>query len=264
MGEHVQSGDPDEILAIVTGANGALGKAYLEQFATLPNVRSVGITRERKNEIPGVEYRHGVDLLEAHTVREAIYSLGCEYARRILLIHPVGKFKFEETPPQEIDPEVLLSNMDTMVNSVQTIMHRLREATLTVCCFGSVSDKYDVPFWRSYTSAKNEVRSSLRTLSSLFPGKATSRKVRSIMVNVSTTATGNENLLRPNADTSYWLQPKKIVEQSLPLLMAETGGGYQEIDVIEEKPGFDPAEYYGNPDRILEKWTREMKKPLSS
>jgi len=254
----LDTGSEKGVLAIVTGANGALGKAYLEELAPMPNIRSVGIVRESKHEVEGVEYRHGVDLLEQHKVEQAIASLRCEQAKKILLIHPVGKFKFEMQPPEEIDPEILLSNMATMANTVRSVMNRMRESTLVVCAFGSVSDKYNVPFWQSYTAAKNEVRNSLRTLSTMFSRPNGNRKVRSVIVNVSTTDTGNENALRPNADKTFWLQPKQIVDESLPILLADSGPSYQEFDVIQEKPGFDPEAYYENPDEVLAKWIREM------
>jgi NADP-dependent 3-hydroxy acid dehydrogenase YdfG len=255
MNEVKNEGCEKEVLAIVTGANGALGKAYLQQLSTLPHVRSVGLARERKEQNPRVEYRHGVDLLEEHQVREAIYSLQCELAQTILLIHPVGKFKFEMQPPQEIDPEVLLSNMGTMVNTIKAVLSRMR-SNLIVCAFGSVSDKYNVPFWRSYTEAKNRMRESLQTLSRML--SISNTNVRSVMVNVSTTDTGNEKLLRPKADRKFWLKPEKIVQESLPILLADSGPHYQELDVIETKPGFNPEDYYRNPQKILSAWEKQM------
>lgn len=248
----------EKTLAIVTGGNGAVGKAYLQEFSAMPNIRPVCLTRqEHVDEIPGVEYRYGVDLVEEHLVRQAIYSLCCEEADNILLIHPVGKFKFEGQAPQEIDQEVWLSNVETMVNVVRAVMARTRN-NLMVCAFGSVSDKYNVPFWTSYTAAKNKVRDSLQNLAIMHQRPGQAAVVRSAIVNVSTTDTGNENQLRPNADKAFWLSPKKIVDTSLPTLLANSGPVYQEIDVIEERPGFDPAAYYGNPDAILQKWRQEM------
>lgn len=255
MNDVKNEGCEKEVLAIVTGANGALGKAYLQQLSTLPHVRSVGLAREQKEEIPGVEYRHGVDLLQEHQVREAIYSLQCELAQTILLIHPVGKFKFEMQPPQEIDPEVLLSNMGTMVNTIKAVVSRMR-SNLIVCAFGSVSDKYNVPFWRSYTGAKNRMRESLQSLSRML--SISNRNVRSVMVNVSTTDTGNEKLLRPNADRTFWLKPEKIVQESLPILLVESAPQYQEIDVFEAKPGFNPEHYYSNHQEVLSAWEKQM------
>lgn len=257
MSESPNANGEKEVLAIVTGANGALGKAYLEQLAATPHVHPVGIARNLDEAVPGVRYVTGVDLLKDNEIREALSAIQCKQAEKILLIHPVGKFKFEHQPTMEIDADIVLSNMGTMVNTVKAVVGSMRASSLVVCGFGSVSDKYNVPFWRSYTDAKNKVRDALSSLPGLL-SRPDHRIVRSVMVNVSTTDTGNENALRPNADTQFWLKPQKIVSESLPFLLAESGPGYQEIDIIEHKPGFDPTEYYGNPDRIMEKWAREM------
>ncbi len=260
MSETLDSFKGRETLAIITGANGAIGKAYLEKLSSMPDIRSVGITREQQTDIPGVEYRHGVDLLEEHKVREAIASLCCKQAEKILLIHPVGKFKFEVQPTQEIDAEVLLSNMNTMVNVVRAVISNMRGSSLVICGFGSISDKYNVPFWQSYTEAKNRLRESLQTLSTMF--SLSDHRVRSVIVNVSSTNTGNENQLRPAADKRYWLEPSKIVEATLPLLLNDSKASYQEVDVFEPDPNFDADAYYSDPTKILEKWSKEMRQSL--
>jgi NADPH-dependent curcumin reductase CurA len=140
-----------DTLAIVTGANGAVGNAYLQEFSRIPTVRSVGIVRKETTEkIPHVEYIGNVDLLKPSDVEQAIESIGCRDALKILLVHPVGKFKFEEAQSQNIDPDILLSNLGTLEHTIGPILkHMNRRASLVVCGFGSVSDKYDVPFWRS-------------------------------------------------------------------------------------------------------------------
>ena len=247
-----------DTLAIVTGANGAVGRAYLQELACMPTVRSTGIVRSESNEqIPNVEYFNGIDLLQATDVNRVIQSIFRHEAARVLLIHPVGKFKFEEEPEVDVDPEILLSNTATFGNTIRPILEQINEdASLVMCGFGSVSDKYDVPFWRSYTAAKNELRESLRRLSETLMPKGI--QARSVMVNVSTTDTGNENALRPNADKRYWLKPEKIARQSLPVLLSSSDSDYQELDIIEERPDFEPGEYYSDPQSVLKKWKREM------
>ncbi len=239
MNKESGTGDTQETLAIVTGASGSVGDAYVRKLSEIPSVRTVAIVRNKQHApVQNVEFHAGVDLLDAEKTRSTIDSLGCRDAVRILLIHPVGKFKFERQP-------------------VADILENLRpESVLTVCGFGSVSDKYDVPFWQSYTKAKNKLRSFLKGLAERMV--LAEIDMRSVMVNVSTTDTGNENALRPHADRTFWLKPEKIVEQSLPTLLAGEGPYYQELDIIEMQPGFDPDTYYKNPHAVLEKWKREM------
>ena len=81
------------------------------------------------------------------------------------------------------------------------------------------------------------------------------QKISALMVNVTTVDTGNENLLRPNADKTYWLKTQEIVDRALPELAALSG--YKEIDIIKEKPDFD-VKYYIDHEALLEKWRTEM------
>ncbi len=246
-------------LAIVTGANGAVGAAYLKRLSERPGVRSVGITRTPvENRIEGVDYRQGVDLLDQNAVEEVMGAVRLEEALRVVLIHPVGRFKFEEVPPKEPDPSILRSNGGTLQYAVSALFKRRRpDTSLVVCGFGSVSDRYNVRYWTSYTAAKNEVRATLRGLADI--SNPAGFRTLSLMVNVSTTDTGNESTLRPNADRSHWLQPSTIVDQTLPILLAGEVEApfYREMDVFVEKPGFDPLAYYGNPEAVLSKWRRE-------
>ncbi|MEM1170719.1 MAG: hypothetical protein AAGJ08_16960 [Cyanobacteria bacterium P01_H01_bin.35] len=39
-----------------------------------------------------------------------------------------------------------------------------RKITLALCGFGSISDKYKIPFWRSHTYAKDTLRQYIKDL----------------------------------------------------------------------------------------------------
>lgn len=248
-----------ETLAIVTGANSSLGGAYLKGLSRQEGVRPVGVSRSKVNEYAlGLPYVEGVDLLRDGDIERVIEETRIKEMSRVLLVHSVGKFKFEDTPPPlgVIDDEVLRTNLESLERTINAIAQNIRaDAQLTVCGFGSISDAHDVPFWRSYTGAKNKVRGFLRHLRTKF--EPTGTLASSVMVNVGSTDTGNERCLRPNADKSYWLHPEKIVDTSLPYLLNEAAPPYVELDVFEAKPGFDPAAYYGNHAALLEKWKRE-------
>ncbi|NEQ78598.1 MAG: hypothetical protein F6K23_39785, partial [Okeania sp. SIO2C9] len=55
----------------------------------------------------------------------------------------------------------------------------------------------------------------------------------------------------------YWLKPEKIVKQSIGFLERLTPL-WQEIDIYEPLPGFDPQAYYRNYKTIRNKWERQM------
>lgn len=250
-------------MILVSGASGALGKAYVEHYRRDAGVRCVALTRTPAD-IAGVE-TICADLLDTNATRAAIAKLPLNDVGEITLIHTVGAFKFEEEGIAEhdadgdgIDDEVYASNVTTFENVVVPLLERLRQeklsVRLTVCGFGSASDKYGVKYWQSYTRAKNMLREKLRSLT-----EESGFDVRSIFVNVSTTDTGNENRLRPLADKTYWLSPQEIVERSVQAI--EVSLQWSEIEIIKPMPGFTP-EYYRDSERILKKWKGEMgKKP---
>lgn len=251
-------------LAIVTGAKGALGRAYLEGLRTMPNMKRMGIVRSEPTAselVEGVEYKSGIDLTNQKLAAEAIASLSLDTVKKIFLIHPVGKFKFDASPrdiknDKDIDPEILASNVHSLTNiALPLIEKKPKETQLVIGCFGSVSDKYNVPFWNEYTASKNRLREFLLSIG---PALHSNGTIRSVFINVSTTNTGNENALRPHADSAYWLNPSAIVDQSLPHLLAHTAMQYQEMDIINPKPGFNPEDYYRNVEALKGKWLKEM------
>jgi hypothetical protein len=79
--------------------------------------------------------------------------------------------------------------------------------------------------------------------------------LRSLFVNVSTTDTGNENLLRPCADKTYWLKPEEIVQITAPLLL-HPAANWNEVDIYKKSPWFRPEIY--DPSAVLERWMKQM------
>lgn len=246
-------------LCVVTGANGALGRAYLGGLRE-SGEECIGVSRSTVVQpVPGVRYIEGVDLLSPLDTECMVQTLG-SLERDIALVHPVGKFTFEynslaSASGEKIDSEVYRSNVETFQNIAEPLLRRTAasrtEMQITLCGFGSVSDTYDVPYWYSYSAAKNALRTYIR-------GKIAEHgsAVRGLFVNVSTVDTGNENLLRPYADKRYWLQPLEVVRASLAALLGHEEG-WREISVICQKPDVDPTTHY-HPDVVLERWKREM------
>jgi short-subunit dehydrogenase len=231
-------------LFLVTGASGKLALAFIKKLKK-ENKTVFALSRNVLN-IEGAESLV-VDLLDKNNLSEELKKVDFTNFSKIFLIHPVGKFKFERSF-HGIDDEVYNTNFVTIKNIIDTISSLSEKQKLKVCAFASVSDKYDVPFWQSYTKSKNLIRSYLKSLCDASMSGA-------LMANVSTVDTGNENLLRPNADKTYWLDPDEIVEKVLNELSGLSG--YKEIDIFKVKPGFDQS-YYLDHKAILSKWENEM------
>ena len=239
-------------LFIVTGASGRLGEAYIEALKK-DGKEVIGISRKPISSKADKVIQ--LDLLDRVQTKPVIQEIDLSGYTKIYLIHTVGKFKFEkgqevlDNDKDGIDDEVYATNVLTLKNLIEPLLISVKNQKVIICAFASVSDRHDVPYWKSYTHSKNILRKYLQMLYDFEKISA------ALMVNVSTIDTGNENTLRPFADKTYWLKSEEIVSKSLPVL--ESLQAYAEIDVIKEKPNFD-EKYYSDHSAILEKWHREM------
>ena len=239
-------------LYIVTGASGKLGEEFIN---TLKKTGKEVLGLSRKKSVSEADRVLLFDLLDTDQTTTALKKEIFLRYSEIYLIHTVGKFKFENGKNTQdddgdgIDDEVFATNVLTLKNIIEPLLSTIERQRLVICVFASVSDRHDVPYWASYTRAKNILRKYLQALCSLEKVSA------ALVVNVSTVDTGNESILRPLADKTYWLKPEEIVNKTLPLLGSIQT--YTEIDVTKEKPDFD-EKYYLDHGAILEKWHKEM------
>ena len=255
-------------LVIVTGASGAVGNSFIEHFLQEENTSCVAVSRSPM----ATEALHcQADLLDRQSVEQHIAQLDLSNIDDVILIHGVGKFKYESecevassgATGAEVDEEIFSSNYHTFVNIAEPLTTKLNQAhgqgaktTLALCGFGSITDKYKIPFWRSYTYAKDSLRDYIKKLAKSPEWQGL---IRGRFINVSTTDTGNENKLRPYAtaeEKKYWLKPKTVVNKAIAPLESLTPL-WQEIDIYEPLPGFSPQEYYNNHEEIQAKWQRQ-------
>ncbi len=241
-------------LFLITGASGKLGITFAKQLKK-ENKPVLGLVR-KEFKIEGIQLLKA-DLLDENQISDALKTFDFTSFETVTLIHPVGKFKFErvsseiiDTDKDGIDDEVYSTNVLTLKNTLKVLLSCLNSnQKIKVCTFASISDKHNIPFWKSYTKSKNIIRGYLKDL-------CEHNYIHALMVNVSTVDTGNENLLRPNADKTYWLHPEEIVSKTLPELVSISS--YKEIDLFKEKPDFD-ENYYLDHEAILKKWEKEMR-----
>lgn len=245
-------------LIIVSGATGDLGKAYLNYYKNQLNSRCYGISR-RKEYVPleNVDYLIS-DLENEQTTKNQVDFIDFRDVSKITYIHPVGRFKFEETGYPEIDSdndtiddEVYRSNINTFHNVVKPLISkRNQNCPLTLVSFGSISDFYNVPWWGSYSKSKLILRKDMRELSKL------ENQVNSIFINLSSVKTSNEFKTRPYADTKYWISPKDIVSKTRDII-ENPMQKYLELDVYNESPEYHEG-YYKNHNALKTKWKKEM------
>lgn len=234
-------------LVVISGITGSLGEAYVDYYRKTQN-KVVAISRKiPERTYAGIKYLQA-DLLDKRESRRCIGGLLLENITDLLLIHPVGRFKFEEDFT-EIDPEIYASNVETLTNLVDPLLERQDKPNITLVAFGSISDKYNVPFWRSYSESKNALRRYIHELAGKEEG------IRGVFINLSSVKTRNESKLRPFANTSFWLTPEEIVQRSIQELSSKEK--WKELDIFNLSPEYSPV-IYTDHSKVLERWKREM------
>lgn len=249
-------------LVLISGAGGSLGYAGVQAASQLLNTQVIAISR-KKIQLKDKKIKNWeVDLLDERSTAKKIEKEDFQRFSRIIFIHAVGKFKFEETgkpvldhDSDGIDDDVFDSNVKTFQNVVAPLLHEVKKIAqhppVTLCAFGSISDRYNVPYWQSYSKSKNQLRQYMRKLTE-------KGKINALFVNVSTTKTDRERNLRPRANQAYWLKPTEIVEQ-LFFAIWPLNVKWKEIGIYKPCPHYTP-DYFTNHQAILKKWKKEMGK----
>lgn len=240
-------------LVIVSGASGALGVEYLRHYSQ--DSTCVGLFRSDPPELlKNVQY-HRADLSDRQAIRELLHSITLLGPfTDVVLVHPVGKFKWEEAGPQNdqdgdgIDDEIYHSNVVTFENlSIPLLQLQQSQGwNLILLAFGSLSDRENVPFWQSYTKAKNRLRRLMKEIGSV------ERRVFCKFVNLPTVSTGNENRTRPHADQTFWMSPKEVVEATIDIV-EDRSRPFQEEDRFRVSPLFWVG-YYADHKAIYRNW----------
>ena len=237
-------------LYIVTGSNGALGRAYLDKLIA-HGENTIAVARgSHRFDWPKMEV---LDLIDVDACNNFVDELALDGISKIILIHCVGTFHVDFEPPSlEIVNKVVASNFGTFQNIAVPLLRKASECGVSVrlVAFGSPSDTNPprVDLWKTFTMAKNAIRKMIQKLSHPHSG---------LMVNISSTKTENEQKLRPFADVSFWLKPEEVVGESFLKISQGSDEIFQEIKVIKPQPGFG-EDYYNDPSRIVRKWTDEM------
>ena len=232
-----------------TGERGTLGNAYIEAYKHKPDVTCVNFSRTSYR-IESSENRVS-DLLNEQQTKECIDNLSITGIEQIIFIHCVGKFKFEKEDSPTIDSEVYTSNCRTFDNIARPLLQKIYGTDINVmlCGFGSISDKYNVPYWKSYSHAKKELKKKIKEYSTM-------PQVSGLSVNVSSVNTPKENTLRPYADKRYWLDSKDIVDNT-DRYVWQAAEKYCEIDIYIPDPYFQET-FFTDYRIVFNRWSQEM------
>ncbi len=243
-------------MVIISGARQGIGKSFLEHYQLIPGTECLGLSRTDK---PGYLQ---LDLLDETATSQALKSLNLAGIERILYLHAVGMDKFEpkgvphiDNDGDGIDDEIYNSNVGAFVNLATPLIEKAtsHKIPLTLGNIGSISDVYVVPFWQSFSRAKNKVRQYVKSMIGPL--------VKGIFLNVGSTLDeeGIYRYGRIHADTTYWQTSQELVQQSAPLIDEVINGSFKfaEFDFYKYNPYFRP-DYFTNLPKLYFTWQRDM------
>lgn len=244
---------------VIAGINGDLGQAYLREVVTLPQTKVYGIGRSPARTS---NYTHlQADLLDTKHVAHLFTQI--QPTDHLIWIHLVGKFRFEDAyhpiadnDGDGIDDSIYATNLTTFTTvapHLATLLARNPRMKLTVIGIGSALDMYRLPFWRSFTLAKDALRKEFRAL---YGNPAQYGRVRTLFVNVSTVAGTQLQFERPFKDPEYCLNPQEVVMQSLPFVL-DPASACIELNVIKPHPSFTQSDFLQE-SRVRKRWYRDM------
>ncbi len=244
---------------IIAGANGEIGREFIKRF--LPENEVIAISRNKS-----IEFTHPhltsllIDLTDPSQVEVAFADFNPAKYDRIIFIHSIGRDKFENTQYPKIesaptmDPDVYSSNVSTYKFLARLLIKRVGQArkispvSLKLVMIGSIADKYGLLVLTSFTESKNIVRGYIRDAVVRQPW------ISGLVVNISSTITKSATLVRPYADTTYWLTPKEVSDGSYEHILSSLDG-YHEIEVYKKDPNFD-ENYYSDDEAVFKRWAK--------
>jgi len=241
-------------LVLVSGASRGIGKAFLERYKTVEDVVALGMNRTGSA-------GQKLDLMNVDATKRFVEGFDLDEISSIVYIHGIGVDKFEpegiphiDEDGDGIDDEVFSSNYTTFMNVVEPLVDRVNSEgiPLTLCAIGSISDVFEIPYWRSFRTVKNMVRRYCKSVSHDL--------VRSIFLNVSSTLDDSRRVYgRVHADTTYWQTAHELVVKSFDTVDRFQGGdcSYAEFDFFKADPNFR-ADHFTDLDRLYRVWQRDL------
>ncbi len=179
---------------IVSGATVDLRKAYVKHYSKEKDCLVNAISRrEEENPLKNVDYLL-CDLEKSKDTEQEIKKISLDGVLEVVLIHPVGRFKFEKNGVPEvkslehdIDDEVLKSNLDSFHNIVLPLLNLRKDKNILIklACFGSLNDAYNVPWWNFYSKSKLILREDMRGVSTF------EKNIQALFLNLSSVNTFN-------------------------------------------------------------------------
>lgn len=237
-------------LVLIPGATGKMGESFFQKFSKMKDYKVIGITSNQTKKNKKFEYSN---LLKEKDIENFLSKINFSLFEEVIVIHSIGPFVFEEKgkPIEDknqdgIDDKTYELNFLTFKNFVEKLLKKIdKKSLLTLVAFGSISDRYNVPWWQSYSRTKNILRKFMRNL--------INKKTRGVFINVGSTEKEEE---RPFADKTYWLSCKEVVKKSMKSILNKDLF-WQEIDIFKPSPDFYEG-FFENHEDLRKRWIHDM------
>lgn len=244
-------------LVLIAGANGKMGSTYLHNLSKRPHTKCIGLTKNPKKENRLIME---LDVLNQKNIKNFIKKFYFEGYVRIYFIYSIGPFVFEEEglPYKDddgdgIDDDTYNLNYKGYKNIIDPLIKKIakipkeKRPLITLCAFGSISDRYKVPWWKSYSESKLILKDYMHNL--------VNEETRALFINVGSTEKEGE---RPLADKRYWLSCQEIYNASLRPLF-DLNLYWQEIDIFKPSPYYY-KKFFKDHEKLKKRWMHDMGK----
>ncbi len=253
-------------LIIVAGAAGEIGTQYCKEI-TENGIECIGVIRNKPLELSSpLLTTITCHLNDEKSIIDTFSSLDFSKYKKIIYLHTIGVDKFDprgypnikpmETIPAEIyDTNVnsfkyLLRYCVSRINFINQGRTKKDKVKFKIAIVAGAADKHTPFVIESFCEAKFILKQYIQSCIGLYPSW-----VSGLSINISSTITKAALSVRPNADTTYWLEPREVVVQSFDQLVSQTRR-YAEINIIKKSPDFFTG-YYDCNKALYEKWSKE-------
>lgn len=244
--------EPAKLNYLVTGANGALGRAIALNLHNAGH-RVLATSRSAmKGEWPTSDrlvFLPNIDLLDRHSL--AALATRCEefFKGPFHVINAVGRFfKGGHVPLLQVDiaeaQEIMASNFLSVQNTATYLLPlQIQRGGGHFIGFSCTSVKYRYPRMGAFSAAK----SALETFMGCLANEHYEHGIFSNVFQLSTINTPYERQLKPDGDFDHWLEPSEVAQQVMQFTQLPTMSSGNTIHLYKHSPTFFGRSFY---DRI--------------
>jgi hypothetical protein len=251
-------------LIIIAGASGEIGSAFIKKILVHDHVECIAIIRNKPLLLEHRNLRKVVcNLDNAYEIKNSFKDVDFSMYEEVTYLHTIGVDKFDPrnyphiTAMKTIDPDVYNTNVNTFkylfrycIEEIRKINNSSVRTLFKSMIIAGASDKYTPFVIESFCEAKFILRQYIQSAVGLYPTWCSG-----LSINITSTITESALAVRPFADTTFWLTPTEVADQSINKVLSNEKG-YNEIDIIKYSPEYE-SDYYTNNEKLYMKWSKE-------